>query len=132
MGRGLSELQQQLLVLAWQQRQQPPGSDYYRRARQADLYTHEALAAIWQWPHLPLRRWQNALGGVHFRQTEIGEGPYRAARVTLHRACQRLQRRGLVTMPRLPLGHSSGIVLTEAGAALAAQLSANKAHDEQN
>jgi hypothetical protein len=144
MGRGLSDLQQQLLVLAWRNRQdlnrqaevyQSDTLTYRRNGQPArrmvtvrghvDLYYAEALCTIWGWhsqADWPI--WVTP-SARQFSKRRIGARRYTTARVILTRACERLEARGLVQRRGGAYVNWNGIQLTTFGAQLAEHLMAN-------
>jgi hypothetical protein len=137
MGRGLSELQKTILVMAHQKRIDGRTGG---AGRGAELYYAEILAAVHGWTpaHGSLhyqREMTSRFGtisvgdyhyGTHFSKWHIGK-QYNAAMASLSRAVLRLNKRGLITAWR---GRSwAGVCLTDAGAEIAQQLSANTAEN---
>jgi hypothetical protein len=128
MGRGLSELQATILVLAYRNHQArmermatlEEGSYEYlvltEGVPSVDLYYPELLRehfgfevrSHWWSPELGGR----PTGGQNFPMQKIGERRYRSAQSSLSRAVARLEARGLVERRR---GHTAGLNLTERG-----------------
>lgn len=111
MGRGLSPLQQQILVAAWE-KEQGPWAAY-------PLFTHELCVRLWHWP---VTQWHyvgkfEIENGLYFSRQVIGESRYNSVMVSLCRSTQRLHRRGLITYHRL-----GGVGLPEQGRQTAGQL----------
>jgi hypothetical protein len=107
MGRGLSELQRYILR----------GAEAKPR-----LYHAEVLAGYFGWVAVhPLR--YDCHGKLtnpdrqHFSRKEIGAVKYRTTRTSLTRACQALERRGLVRCVLSKSSNWSGVELTARGRA---------------
>jgi hypothetical protein len=104
MGRGLSALQQQILVLAWEREQRPtrPGPSNVR----GWLFPQEIYVRLYHWPITsPGFSWEREQGlafrqAPHFSPSVIGAKRYRATMVAVSRALGRLCRRGLLTLRR--------------------------------
>jgi hypothetical protein len=117
MGRGLSPLQQHILVLAWEKEQ----------AHEADapLYKHEIFLRRTDWPLTVGGRVRVDTGGcahergLYFARNQIDARAYRAANVALCRSISRLHARGLVTWV---WSDGGGMRLTEQGRLTAQQL----------
>jgi hypothetical protein len=120
MGRGLSPLQQQILLLAWERDQATPA--HKRVGKFADtgcLYRQEILVRLWHWPITsghPLYGLYRSGHCRHFKPSVIGERAYQAAVVSLSRAVTRLCARGLLEK------QGWGLALTEQGRAHVQQL----------
>jgi hypothetical protein len=116
MGRGLSALQQQILVLAWEKEQ---------RGIDTPLYPHEILLQRYDWPlteggHVRVDTGRSAHErGLYFARSQIGAQAYNAAHVALLRSTDRLQARGLI---RHTWQESGGLRLTDAGRETVKQL----------
>jgi hypothetical protein len=127
MARGLSELQQSILRLAYRNRlerldriaESEPGSHEYRVYTQGvhsvDLYYAEVLREHFGWD---VRGWWDPereprpKRGQNFSMREIGERRYRSAQTSLSRAVVRLETRGLVERRQHYL---AGLDLTDQG-----------------
>jgi hypothetical protein len=115
MGRGLSDLQRYIVTKA---------------ASVERLYYHDILQGYYGWPlHTDFRHMrtdeetgQRRLlpGGQFFWPEEIGVQRYHATRVSLSRAVERLQWRGLVTWLSGTRAHWSGVEITDEGRHLVA------------
>jgi hypothetical protein len=121
MGRGLSELQQTILVEALRIRSLPAAERHPCRYHWRDVTSSDIRAAYWGWQ--PISEWgmYPGDGGWDHRFSRRGRGGigYRKGRsvdATLNRAFRRLEARGFLTH----LGN--GYMLTEAGLEWAAQL----------
>jgi hypothetical protein len=120
MGRGLSALQQQILVLAWEKEQASDGD------ARAPLYPHEILLRRTDWPLTVHGRvwvdhgWCAQERGKYFARSQIDPRAYNATRVALWRSLGRLQTRGLITHTWAEQG---GLRLTDQGRQTAHQLS---------
>ena len=118
MGRGLSELQKTILLMAYGHRGDGHG---------VELRYPEVLRECWGWE--PVRRgWGEGRRSSpvrrHFSKAEIGEREYRSAQASLSRAVRRLEERGLVERGRL-FGH--GVLdLTERGVQVAEGLASSE------
>ena len=118
MGRGLSELQRQILTLALEK------VDAGRRGSRAyqeghpDLFISEILVALFGWEP---ERYHTVLGCQHFSRAAIGETGYNATMATLSRAIRRLATRNLVKRDRLN-PWSKGLSLTAEGIEIARTL----------
>ena len=120
MGRGLSQKQQNVLVLALEKRRDDPD-------RNVDLYCAEMLHHLWGFPYKFGRR---EFGhGQNFDQDQIGRRPYRSARASLSRSLRRLEDRGLVERYDGVSAKWVGIELTSAGEDVASGLSVNTAEN---
>src|SRR5215212_5900217 len=128
MARGLSELQQSILRLAYRNRlerldriaESEPGSHEYRVYTQGvhsvDLYYAEVLREHFGWDvrgwRWDLEREPRPKWGHNFSMREIGERRYYSAHSSLSRAVARLEARGLVERCHLYL---AGLDLTDQG-----------------
>lgn len=94
MGRGLSDLQKTILRLALANRDK----DLDDETHGADVYHWEILAEYFGWKEfLDEYRLGSHSIYVRFPKEQIEESRYRGARVSLTRALDRLQTRGLLT-----------------------------------
>jgi hypothetical protein len=107
MGRGLSELQRYILREA---------------GKRERVYHVEVMTGFFHFP--TVKKLQRNEDGTlradsgnarNFSPEAIGVGKYRTAKVSLTRACQRLERRGLVQCVRGALGQWAAVKLTEEG-----------------
>lgn len=125
MGRGLSELQQTILKLAYHNRMIEnrvggPGG--------ADLFHYEVLIEYW---HLPGEVHRDPDGkrryttGHHFSRSFRNYARFNAARAALTRAVRRLADRGLVIWVSGMYAQWAGVNLTADGIAMAQQLMVN-------
>jgi hypothetical protein len=122
MGRGLSELQKAILVMAyknhiygtprWIVDESPYG---------ADLFAPQVLSEFYGWPSVCTRIRKR---GPNFDRQRIGEARYNSNRAAVSRAFKRLEARGLSIRHRGL--YWSGITLTEEGKIVASKLSVNK------
>jgi hypothetical protein len=115
MGRGLSQLQKKILLMAYENRTQKA------RHQGVDLRYPDVLREWWGWEPVGWR-WEKGercdASSRHFSKQQIGERQYRSAEASLSRAVRRLEERGLVYRSRI-LGH--GVIdLTEEGMQAAA------------
>lgn len=132
MGRGLSELQKRILMLAYVRRQD---LDFEKeREEDPDLYYPEVLAEVWGFPHTQLfpreyeakygrRVWSSGWWGKYFDRSEIGEKEYSRATTTLWRSASRLEDRRLV---KKAFYGKPGLLLTDEGIETARRLSVEK------
>ena len=140
MARGLSPLQRTILTLAWQQRPERRQLDEsrYEQAydpfcwplrqrpwpwlRIADIYPQDLYVLHYGWP-ITYGGWKDGREtrllrqAKHFAPAQIGERTYRTVTAAVSRSFHRLASRGYLTR------EGNGWLLTEAGAAVAAQLS---------
>lgn len=124
MGRGLSELQETILCLAY--------TNYLAEERAtkeggADLYTYEVMLKVYQFTRIPIspNYIEPRLGGSHrFDLNVIGKKRYQAAAAAISKAFRRLEERGFVGRYNGAIAHWVGIKLTEAGLQLAGDLMA--------
>ena len=130
MGRGLSDLQRHILVSALANVQAGKGSKHYPDGTigGADLLNAEVLAVVYGFPLKRKHSWhlKNGLreyGDQKFSKSELGAKRYAAAHAALSRAITRLEQRGLVGVFSGVHSGWTGVRLTEAGVALAAELS---------
>ncbi len=128
MGRGLSELQQNILRMALATYQQPKPKDW---TSTVDVYEVEILVlcygfhpvktSAWVEPtgRWPLRGWRGHLAQPQVFSAEIeGKERYNVARAAVARAIRRLEARGLITQ------NGRGVRLTYEGVRVAEELSA--------
>jgi hypothetical protein len=80
------------------------------------LYDHTILQEYYGWKSHTRARLP---GGQRFWPDEIGRTQYHQTMVTLSRATERLQRRGLVTRVSGTFAHWSGVTITDEGRRLA-------------
>ena len=111
MGRGLSELQKRILKLAYTNATTP--KDCTER-----LYNYQIFEHIYGWVPTP----RAGTGSPKFNPDEIGHNAYRSAKVVVHKACRRLESRGVVIIVEASCSHWVGIALTDAGRELTANL----------
>jgi hypothetical protein len=107
MGRGLSELQRYILG---------------RAEAKPRLYHAEVLAGYFGWVAVhPLRYDRHGMltnpDNQHFSRKGIGAVKYRMTRTSLTRACQALERRGLVRCVLAGTSNWSGVEITPQGRA---------------
>jgi hypothetical protein len=138
MARGLSQLQRQILALAYRNRCErleraatlDPESHQYRVLTRGvgsvDLYHAEALRDIFGWPVRSFSwRWDGGrpTWGQNFSKRRIGERRYRSGQASLSRAVRRLEERGLVERHgvRGMMENLSGLTLTQRGVEEASQ-----------
>lgn len=119
MGRGLSDLQKSILVMAYGNHEPTRGSFG------CDLYTKDVLTGYYGW--VPVKGYLDSPGSQSFDIQAIGEQKYRSTRAAVSRAFRRLERRGLVTRVMAVRSVWAGINLTEEGAEVAQSLSVNSA-----
>jgi hypothetical protein len=115
MGRGLSDLQQQILGLAFN-RYTERGADGQPRGRPphpADVYPVDVLCFVYGWQPAKGRLYWG--WAQHFHPEDIGPVRYRSDRAVVCRAFRRLEQRGLLDRPA---GHMAGRNLTASGVAL--------------
>lgn len=124
MGRGLSDLQRSILVLALRNRTErleraPRDANYARGVWSIDLYDAEVLHHLYGWPlsnrglgWRPRKEEQRPTFGQSFSMAEVGERRYRSAMSSLSRAVKRLEARGLVERR---CAYLTGLDLTETG-----------------
>ena len=98
MGRGISDLQRDILLLL---------------IKNKFLSFQELLCLV--------RRWEIAEWGS--KKAAIGESQYNAAYASISRTLDRLWRRGLVTIWKSITGPGTGVSLTTQGQALASSIS---------
>lgn len=122
MGRGLSDLQRAILVVALRFRPRRLESEHWV----VDAFTFELLEEGFGWKSLP----DSKFGGRHFDKGKIGVEAYEAAHAALSRAIRRLEERGLVkrigrdSRPASVRGLAiSGVILTPKGVKEAESLS---------
>lgn len=99
MARGLSDLQQKILVMAYERKDRP-------FPHQCDLHAREVLTEVYGFSYKYVRP---NYGGQAFSPGEIGEQKYNAARIAVWKSFDRLKRRGLATKSVM------GLTLTEEG-----------------
>ena len=120
MGRGLSELQQTILLLGLRGREGKAQAVEDQPA--ADVHYDDILAEHWLWkPTPPPARDRRLSKGRRFDPYEIG-APYNHAHAALSRAVTRLVGRGLATRVPRSASHGVGVALTDAGVAAAYRL----------
>ncbi|MFI1962414.1 hypothetical protein ACH46L_31760 [Streptomyces althioticus] len=114
MGRGLSPLQRQILLIAEENRRARR-----RRGGRADVYTAEVYARVYGFEPMPGRDPRDPSTET-FSHEQIGASAYNRAAASVSRALRRLEERGLLTRePR------AGGRLTPAGQRQAAALIAD-------
>lgn len=123
MGRGLSDLQRSILMLAAQNR--------FGRARQRegaierlDLTPAEVYVTVFGWDYDVRERRRSQAEraserGKHFISREIGVNQYNCVRASVCRAFERLRKRGYVERWAGAWSKWSGIVLTDEGLKIA-------------
>ena len=119
MGRGLSELQRDILRLALQNRERNCTQLVTRADRGAsgrDLYYCQIFEKLFGWRNRT-RRISYLHHGQHFSRREIGKGSYDSVHASVSRAVSRLMKRGLVVEWKGLCW--SGIDLTVAGVRVA-------------
>ena len=105
MARGLSDLQQMILKLAYERRMRG------QKTGSCDVCTTQLLMDIYDWP---LVESCFSVAAHNFDRNEVGQREYDQAMATVSRAARRLEARGLIT--RFKSRHAwSGISLTPAG-----------------
>ncbi len=128
MGRGLSELQQTILLMGLQGREARIEAQTIECPLVADVYHDDILAEYWLWEATPPPAQAHPAGGGddgefaagrRFSRDAIGYYTYNNVHVVLSRAVARLVDRGLVT--RVPRSGSNGVgvALTVPGVAAA-------------
>ncbi len=123
MGRGLSDLQKTILRLALRNRNVGDGGG---PTWGVDVLHSEVLVEHFGWHGETRNQWGNRIqGGNIFDRLAIGPKAYASARAALSRAVARLEQRGLAVAVH-GVTRWAGATLTDAGVALAEQLSANK------
>jgi hypothetical protein len=117
MARGLSELQQRILQLAYTNRH--GGRPRPRVSPKMDLFTYEAVGAMYGWPeaHAPTHP---GAGSWRFSQRQIGPTAYHRAHATLAR--DTAEAHGLVDRYNGAHAHRGGLHLTKTSITLAATL----------
>jgi hypothetical protein len=106
MGRGLSELQKNILRLAYRNRRRGSGT--------GDTTNSEVLIKVYQFPAHPPSPWHDSGHAQIFYPAEIGVNRYRSASVSVAKAFNRLAKRGLAARK-----YNYGIILTDEGLKLA-------------
>lgn len=120
MGRGLSELQQTVLLLALRGREARIEAQAIDGPPVADAYHDDILAEFWLWePKPPPTRARRAAKGRRFSQDAIGYHRYNNTHVVLTRAVARLVDRDLVARVPRSGSNGAGVALTDAGVAAA-------------
>lgn len=142
MGRGLSDLQQKILVVAWRERKRRNTARAKRESTKrweevraacatvgirtataepdrVDAYNAQLLAGCFGFGTGQPKDYSRP--GNHFSISEVGAARYRSAMSSLSRATWRLQQRGLV-QGFTGVYRWSGIALTDAGATAAKQI----------
>jgi CRP-like cAMP-binding protein len=114
-GRGLSELQKTILMLAHENRERGMGAQHLLDGGQigTDVKYPDVLEAYFGWePDWRSRSSQY----FDFSKVDIGEKAYRSARASLSRAFSRLEARGLIVRTHGVMAASwTGADLTEKG-----------------
>jgi hypothetical protein len=132
MGRGLSPLQQQILLAARRGRATRDRATF-GPPEAPDALLAELLHEVLVWPlHLASQwHWRTGTpelrrGGQNFRRAQIGLARYNAGRAAVSRALARLERRGLLTRRWGMFSNWAGVRLTPAGLRVADRLSVTK------
>ena len=119
MGRGLSEIQKDILRLAVVNRDDP------ERKASTDLYYGQVYVDVFGWK--VKRKYRRPLsehpGGQNFDLDEIGRKHYDVVLASVSRAVRRLEERGLVVRMVGSTCHWAGLNLTDQGYVLARELS---------
>ena len=116
MGRGLSDMQQAALRMAYENKQ--AGKRYTSGGHELpQVALWEFLAQWYKWP---VNR--SVYVQQRFNSSAIGEGEYKAGKAAASRAISRLVERGLVRRTRAIIATSSGYELTEEGERIAREL----------
>jgi hypothetical protein len=110
MGKGLSELQKNILKLAYRNR--------CRRSGTGDTTNSEVLIEVYNFPAHPPGPWHTSGQAQIFYLAEIVVNRYRSGSVSVAKAFNRLAKRDLAFR-----GYSHGIILTEEGTRTANTLS---------
>jgi hypothetical protein len=127
MGKGLSELQKRILVLAYQNHSKESRPEPGTAVLGADLYKNEVLAQVFD---LPLQSDIRTPGGErdpagwHFSKRALGQ-KYNAAQASVARAFRRLEDRELAVRLVGSVSGWSGIDLTDEGLRVAEKLTVN-------
>jgi hypothetical protein len=126
MGRGLSDLQQQILLLAYHNRL-TENRGYGTKG--LDLYFHEILAEYYHFPtrYNKLREIHPdgghcSIGAQYFNRRRIGRERYNAAQAAASRAIRRLEDRNLVEYKAWAYHKGCGLNLTANGISMARKL----------
>jgi len=102
MGKGLSELQKFILIMAYRNR--------HRSFESGDVKNREVLIEVYKFPfHSPSANTSSGTPQI-FKRQEIGICRYRSASVSVVKAFNRLVNRGLAIRKQ-----NHGIILTEEG-----------------
>ena len=119
MGRGLSEIQKDILRLAVVNRDDP------ERKASTDLYYGQVYVDVFGWKvkHKYRRPLSEHPGGQNFDLDEIGRKHYDVVLASVSRAVRRLEERGLVVRMVGSTCHWAGLNLTDQGYILARELS---------
>jgi hypothetical protein len=120
MGRGLSDLQQQILLLALEGRNAPGRAEDMENGRGADVTHRTILERVYGFEAAR----GSTIGSHAFSKRAIGAKRYAAAQAAISRAIRRLEERKLV-IPMCGNSRWSGCNLTPWGLKLAPQLTAN-------
>jgi hypothetical protein len=109
MGKGLSELQKNILKLAYRNRCWGPST--------GDTTNSEILIEVYNFPAHTPRPWHTSGQAQIFYPAEIGVNRYRSASVSVVKSFNRLEKRGLARR-----GYNHGITLSDEGIKVAKAL----------
>lgn len=126
MARGLSDLQKNILVIAYRRRKKAEAEGKYPSdIHGCDVLAAHVLEGYFGWKKSGIYNYI-ARGGKNFDRETIGRSKYNSTRSTLSKTFKRLQDRGLV-MPARGKEYNTwkGYNLTEEGIEIAKELLAN-------
>jgi hypothetical protein len=141
MGRGLSDLQKDILTCAYNNYAtgdnvftHKPSHGFNIPPLRVDAFYYEILIRHFGFENrLKDRDWRGRVfTGQHFDKDKIGKERYNAAQAALSRAVTRLHQRGLITFISGALAKWTGVNLTPAGIEVARRLSVKQCDDGES